>query len=87
MKMDPSISARTSRPPTSEEHDEEPRSTSDEDHVGMSLLEDLRQMLNVEYNLFAYSELFLLGTFEGKSSDSLHLRSFVNRWKLYTSLC
>jgi hypothetical protein len=42
--MDPSISAKSSRrsrhqPPTSEEHDEEPRSTSDEEPVGMSLLE------------------------------------------------
>jgi hypothetical protein len=28
-------------------------------------------------------ELFTLGTFEGKSSDSVYLMNFVNRRKLY----
>jgi hypothetical protein len=87
MKMDPSISARTSRPPTSEVHDEEPGSTSDEDHVGMSLLEGSQADVERGIQSSRMKELFPLGIFEGKSSDSVLLRSFVNRWKLYTSLC
>lgn len=88
--MEPSTSAKSSRRlrrqrPASEEHDEEPRPTSDEEPVGMSLFE--RSHADVERGIQSsrVKELFPLGTFEGKSTDSIHLRSFVNRWKLYVT--